>query len=519
MLKIGRVLIISCFAISCFSPLLAFERRIGARPMGMGDAFSALADDMNAMNYNPAGLAVGKNIEFSLEYANLYPGLDDGNVYENHLVYTQSLYDSGGFGLAWNNRTVSNLYNENEILFGYAIRPSKSLPFWIGLTTKLFYLSYFEENSRDANSYFADGFEKFQFALDVGAIFQILPESKTFPELRAGFSLLNVNQPDLGLRAESLQPMEIRIGTSAVYGEWDGALDLVFTDSQLQIHAGAEKWFFNRMWGTRMGVMVGEGTGLTWTMGGSCAFALSLLQMRLNYAFNYSLGGIQKTAGIHRVSLDFLHTLPTKEDLKRRAKERREREKIEFANNKQSAFELFSRTKSRVVNLENKPIYRVHPGPIDRFKADMQSAMNFMGDLKYKQAIQILNAVNKGIEELEQKYSREAENRIEEEKKQKTIKQARIARHKKLVRLVKAYLMKKILLYASTRQKIKQLRISEDKKYDSELYAAEQIIYKCREKIVVQRDIRGFLRELKKAVDMVALVEKKLGEDLLRGSQ
>jgi long-subunit fatty acid transport protein len=35
-------------------PLLLYR---GVRPMGMGNAFEAIADDINALHYNPAGIA------------------------------------------------------------------------------------------------------------------------------------------------------------------------------------------------------------------------------------------------------------------------------------------------------------------------------------------------------------------------------------------------------------------------------------------------------------------------------
>ncbi len=40
----------------------------GARPLGMGEAFVALADDVNALNFNPAGLVQIKSHEISVMY-------------------------------------------------------------------------------------------------------------------------------------------------------------------------------------------------------------------------------------------------------------------------------------------------------------------------------------------------------------------------------------------------------------------------------------------------------------------
>jgi hypothetical protein len=292
----------------CSDPGWSFDRRVGARTTGMGDAFVALADDMNALNYNPAGLALERSPEFSLEYANLYYGLDDGWLQENHFAYAQGLPDFGGFGFAWNNRSLNGVYSENEFLLGYAGQPFGNLPLSAGLAVKLFYLGY-SDSQTALNSYFSGGTDKYQFGLDLGVLYELAAEKPDFPRIKAGVSAIDVNQPDLGLRNEARQPLEIRAGASAAYQDWDSDVELVLSGTQPQTHVGLEKWFNRREWGVRTGVISGAGTGTTWTLGGSYAFDLTACTLRLNYSFNCSFGGIQDTAGIHRLSLDV--QLPT----------------------------------------------------------------------------------------------------------------------------------------------------------------------------------------------------------------
>jgi len=313
-----RLLIFACLFLGLTGPTQAFDRRIGARPMGMGDAYSALAGDVNALNYNPAGLALLPDIELSLEYANLYAGLDDGSVQENHLVYALPLPNFGGAGLAWNNRSLFGAYSENEFLAGLAFRPVADWPVWVGAAAKLFQLGYTDATQ---NTYFETESTKTQFGFDAGILGEILPEQETLPGLRAGLSWINLNQPDLGLHAEDRQPWEFRSGLGAYWKEWDAALDLVLRDEALQVHGGAEKWFDARRWAVRAGFLSGSETGLTWTLGGSFAFDTAIAKVRLNYAFNYSFGGIQETAGVHRLSLDFL--LPPLSSAPRKTKMRK----------------------------------------------------------------------------------------------------------------------------------------------------------------------------------------------------
>jgi len=57
----------SCFAAGT-SGAIILRQTSGARTLGMGEAFVALADDINALNFNPAGLAQIKNHEVSVMY-------------------------------------------------------------------------------------------------------------------------------------------------------------------------------------------------------------------------------------------------------------------------------------------------------------------------------------------------------------------------------------------------------------------------------------------------------------------
>lgn len=56
-----------CFAAGT-SGAIILKQTSGARPLGMGEAFVALADDVNALNFNPAGLAQIRNHEVSMMY-------------------------------------------------------------------------------------------------------------------------------------------------------------------------------------------------------------------------------------------------------------------------------------------------------------------------------------------------------------------------------------------------------------------------------------------------------------------
>src|SRR3989304_3979087 len=57
----------------------------GARPIGMGNAFTAISNDSNAILYNPAGLALVNRPEITTMGGQLYLGLDTGNIIDGFI--------------------------------------------------------------------------------------------------------------------------------------------------------------------------------------------------------------------------------------------------------------------------------------------------------------------------------------------------------------------------------------------------------------------------------------------------
>ena len=52
--------------------LVFLNNGMGARPIGMGNAFVGIADDINAIYWNPSGLTQLKNVEFSAMHSSLF---------------------------------------------------------------------------------------------------------------------------------------------------------------------------------------------------------------------------------------------------------------------------------------------------------------------------------------------------------------------------------------------------------------------------------------------------------------
>src|SRR5262245_47857491 len=80
---------------------------VGTRPLGMGGAFVALADDANAVQENPAGMAFfDKAARFAgFTHSSLF-GLSE--LSRDYLSYAQADSGYSAFGLAWS-RFAANI--------------------------------------------------------------------------------------------------------------------------------------------------------------------------------------------------------------------------------------------------------------------------------------------------------------------------------------------------------------------------------------------------------------------------
>src|SRR4051812_44817012 len=93
----------------------AFEDRgVGARGSGMGEVQTGVADDVNAVHYNPAGLIQVVQPELGSEYGQFAPGLGDGSTlgqtYVGYAHPVQRGYRT--FGGAFTNFAADNLFTE-----------------------------------------------------------------------------------------------------------------------------------------------------------------------------------------------------------------------------------------------------------------------------------------------------------------------------------------------------------------------------------------------------------------------
>ncbi len=121
---------------------------VGVRPLGMGGAFSALADDLNSIFYNPAGLALYRKFAYAKGYQDL-----------NHKNSRVDEYDffsikSAGFGHTFRKNSIENKQAE-VFTYTYGRLSSNDVAWGINYKTV---------------NYKIDTLEKLGYSMDLGLL-------------------------------------------------------------------------------------------------------------------------------------------------------------------------------------------------------------------------------------------------------------------------------------------------------------------------------------------------------------
>jgi len=117
MKKIYLVIIIVCLCSGLFAGRYAGDFMAigsGVRALGMGGAFSAVADDGSAIYWNASGIAQVRESELTLMRAFLYSGL----AFYDHFTFLQPLPNNSTVGLNWTRLTISDIpiFDERHLI-------------------------------------------------------------------------------------------------------------------------------------------------------------------------------------------------------------------------------------------------------------------------------------------------------------------------------------------------------------------------------------------------------------------
>lgn len=280
--------LITCLIFALMCPLQAHVRNqifVGARPQGLGETFVAIADDGNAVYWNPAGLTTLKRFEFNSMYTNLYniPGMQ--NLYLS-LVYPLSpRFTVGGSWMHFGAKDEELEFVRQKIHLALGAKLYGNLS--LGGNIK-----YIDKDVR------GDGFTEADasgFGLDVGLLYTLsLPKLNFLKQLNFGLMLQDVSGTSVTYKdtdkSEEIFPQNIRFGMAilapeAVSLKWFSLRDaLVAIEFSDRFHLGAEAWLFNVL-GLRAGIQKDWQTEepLSYSFGTSIRFPV--LSSQLDYSY------------------------------------------------------------------------------------------------------------------------------------------------------------------------------------------------------------------------------------------
>lgn len=275
---------------------------VGARPLGLGGAFVALADDSNAANYNSAGLAYIEEIHIGATYAQRFSGLVNYST-------ISGIIPIGGIGTLGANIGIlseeSDIYQEQTIRFTYGRTLFKQLGF--GLNIKYLSTNFDSENQFVAsNPYFVETSSS-AVSLDIGLL------AKPMDSINIGVSVENVMPADVSISDEHTEtvPMNFRAGIayrlesiaemsaqgaaiSNILKETLITVDVISRDGDLYSRIGVEMWV-NPTIGVRggYGMKVGGNSANTLNLGGSAKIPIGGTALQLDYGFQLLTGDLQ----------------------------------------------------------------------------------------------------------------------------------------------------------------------------------------------------------------------------------
>jgi hypothetical protein len=267
-----------------------------ARSLGMGNSFVAVADDINSIYSNPAGLGNLKSWEVLTSYSKLYWGIS--NLAESFIGVGVPFKEYGSVGVGWYNFNES-LYNENVFYLVYAY-PIKDASF--GVNFKYLIRNYISNEWVTNNPYFTS-LNKSNFSFGFSLFTYLLKD------LSFGLFIDDFNQPDVGIVEEKL-PMVIRSGVRLNVDKYNLATAEVFyRNGRIKVHLGGENSSFKTgnfgILCFRLGCGVGSDNYVNVTCGLGYKFNIPYINIggEFDYGFLFPFGFASGTYGTHKVSL------------------------------------------------------------------------------------------------------------------------------------------------------------------------------------------------------------------------
>ncbi len=280
------------------------DRGLGPRAMGMGRAFSAAADDGNALFWNPAGTAFLDGGEASFSWEHLFPGLTGINIntgYAEAIIPLQT----------WRLGAAATIYDAQGLLLESVVlaHVSKKLGDSSAAGVNVKYLRNQFDVASDVTSagepLFSQRTGRSVATFDAG--FKTVP----VPWLELGASGRNVTEPNVGL--DTVDRVSAVYQAGAAWKPSPQTIvegDLLYTDmtestamQKLNYAGGVEQWFFAQ---GDVNLAMRAGANRNELSGGMSVkvSGRSSINFRLDYAFVYSRGSTGSEGSRHIIGLE-----------------------------------------------------------------------------------------------------------------------------------------------------------------------------------------------------------------------
>ncbi|RMF60827.1 MAG: hypothetical protein D6748_03175 [Calditrichaeota bacterium] len=270
---------------------------VGARAIGMGEAFIAVANDAEALYWNPAGLTLfDKNsvffshiqwlVDTQLEYAGIVYHLNSANslgmavtyLHTEDMVETTELQPFG----------TGRMFGFSDFLMSLTYSRQMTNQFSFGVSVKMMQETIAELTMRgvlfDLGTYYQTGWKSTRFAVTVTNFGQDMAPTGTITQQ-------NLANETVEIKSFQKFPPPIMFRISVAGEVWDNEVHRITTAMQLNhpndnaesLNFGMEYW-----WQNRLALRVGYKTAQVeenFSAGFGLHFPIALADFRLDYAF------------------------------------------------------------------------------------------------------------------------------------------------------------------------------------------------------------------------------------------
>lgn len=276
----------------------------GVRALGMGGAFTAVANDSNAPLYNIAGIANATQKEVTLMGSRLFTGLEGVEIGANYFGFIYPVSDKiGSLSLAWSSLFTPGLARYDTYNIGYARQLNDVLNLdadIVNLSAGLNLKYLRQEINFDDDWYGGLADSKGGVTADAGFLAQFKNG------ISLGYSSKYITTPDIGFVSEDKVSNANVIGLS-YYNEllpalkipyFTAAVDIIFLDNETNFKVGLESYVVDGALAVRLG-----GRKEAFDLGFGYEFTfVNETKLIIDYALELPLE-IQESMGSHFVSV------------------------------------------------------------------------------------------------------------------------------------------------------------------------------------------------------------------------